>query len=205
MATLHATKTLDILAGVVRGWDVFRDNNDMVSFHGGVIWNSEDKRYNWTTAWITGPEQPDNNHDYRTLVSSYLTAKVGSGDVWVVSFGGHFGHEANAATNPTTGTRHDTKWYGTTINVFYNLDPKLKLGARAEWFRDEDGTRTAQLGRPGFAADFVALTLGLTYKPYRSVSIRPELRFDYSPDARPYNDQTSHFQFVPAVDLIVRF
>jgi putative OmpL-like beta-barrel porin-2 len=205
IATLHATKTVDVLAGVVRGWDVFRDNNDMVSFHGGAIWNSEDKRYNWTTAWITGPEQPDNDHAYRSLISSYLTAKLGPGDVWLLSAGGHFGHEANAAVDPVTGRKHDARWYGTTINVFYTVGPKLRLGARAEWFRDEDGTRTAQLGRPGFAADFVALTLGLTYKPYRSVSIRPELRFDHSPDARPYNDQTSHSQFVPAIDLIVRF
>jgi hypothetical protein len=79
MTTLHVTSTLDVLVGVVRGWDVFRDNNSMVSFHGGFIWNSSDKRDNWTTAWITitGPEQPDDNRDYRSLISSYLTAKLG--------------------------------------------------------------------------------------------------------------------------------
>jgi len=203
--TLHATKTLDVLAGVVRGWDVFRDNNDMVSFHGGVIWNSENKRYNWTTAWITGPEQVDNNHDYRSLISSYFTAKLGAGDAWIVSAGGHFGHEANAAVDAVTAEKKDAKWYGATINLFYTVNPALRLGARAEWFRDEDGTRTALLKRPGFSADFVALTLGLTYKPWRGVILRPELRVDHSPDARPYDNQTSHFQFVPAVDLIVRF
>jgi len=31
------------------------------------------------------------------------------------------------------------------------------------------------------------------------------LRVDWSPDARPYNDQTKKVQFVPAVDIIVRF
>ncbi len=40
---------------------------------------------------------------------------------------------------------------------------------------------------------------------WRSVIIRPELRVDWSPDARPYNDQTKKVQFVPAVDIIVRF
>jgi putative OmpL-like beta-barrel porin-2 len=205
MVTWHATPALDVLAGVVLGWDVFKDNNDMVSFHGGVIWNSSDKRYNWTTAWITGPEQPDDNHDYRTLITSYLTAKLGPGDAWVVSGGWHLGYESNGAVDAQTGARKDAKWYGTTIDVFYSVDPKLRLGTRAEWFRDEQGTRTAQLGRPGFAASFFELTMGVTYKPDRSVSIRPELRFDYSPDARPYNDQTSRFQFVPAIDVIVRF
>src|SRR5712692_5031241 len=61
MTTLHATATLDVLVGVVRGWDVFEDNNNSPSFHGAFIWNSADKRFNWTTAWITGPEQPNND------------------------------------------------------------------------------------------------------------------------------------------------
>ena len=205
LVTWHATPTLDVIAGVVRGWDVFRDNNDMVSFHGAFIWNSPDKRYNWTTAWITGPEQPDDNRDYRSLISSYLTAKLGTSDAWVVSAGGHLGYESNGAVDTGTGRRKDAKWYGTTVNLFYTVDPRLRLGARAEWFRDEEGTRTAQLGRPGFAASFFDVTLGVTYKPHRSVSIRPELRVDWSPDARPYNDQTSKVQFVPAIDVIVRF
>jgi hypothetical protein len=205
LVTLHATPTLDVIAGVVRGWDVFRDNNDMVSFHGAFIWNSPDKRYNWTTAWIRGPEQPDDNRDYRSLISSYLNAKLGPSDVWVVSAGGHLGYESNGAVETVTGRRKDAKWYGTTVNLFYTVDPRLRLGARGEWFRDEEGTRTAQLGRPGFAASFFDVTLGATYKPHRSVSIRPELRVDWSPDARPYNDQTSKVQFVPAIDVIVRF
>ena len=203
--TLHATSTLDVIAGVVRGWDVFKDNNDMVSFHGAFIWNSPDKRYNWTTAWITGPEQPDNNRDYRTLISSYLTAKLGTGDAWLVSAGGHLGYESDAAVDAATGRLKDAKWYGATVNLFYNVDPTLRLGTRLEWFRDDQGTRTAQLGRPGFAADFFDFTVGVTYKPHRSVIIRPELRVDWSPNARPYNDQTSKVQFVPAIDLIVRF
>jgi putative OmpL-like beta-barrel porin-2 len=202
LATLHATSTLDVIAGVVRGWDVFRDNNDMVSFHGGFIWNSHDKRYNWTTAWITGPEQPDNNRDYRSLVSSYLTAKMS--DAWLVAAGGHLGYEPNGATDAATGRRKDAKWYGATVNVFYEVNPKLRLGTRLEWFRDEQGTRTAQLGRPGFSASFYDFTVGVTYKLLRSVIIRPELRVDWS-TARPYDDQTSRVQFVPAIDLIVRF
>ncbi|HET7452854.1 MAG TPA: outer membrane beta-barrel protein, partial [Thermoanaerobaculia bacterium] len=52
LVTFHATPTLDVIAGVVEGWDVFKDNNDAVSFHGAFIWNSADKRCNWTTTWI---------------------------------------------------------------------------------------------------------------------------------------------------------
>jgi len=51
----------------------------------------------------------------------------------------------------------------------------------------------------GYRVDF------LVGHDWHSVIIRPELRVDWSPDARPYNDQTKKVQFVPAVDMIVRF
>jgi Putative beta-barrel porin-2, OmpL-like. bbp2 len=205
LLTLHATSTLDIVAGVVRGWDLLKDNNDMMSFHGAFVWSSSDKWYSWTTTWITGPEQPDDNRDYRTLVTSYLTAKFGSQMQWVLSTGGNFASESRAAADAETGRVKDTKWYGYTVNLFYTVLAQLRLGGRLEWFRDENGTRTAVLKRPGFDASFFEMTLGVTYTPWRSVIIRPELRVDWSPDARPYNDQTKKVQAVPAVDLIVRF
>lgn len=48
-------------------------------------------------------------------------------------------------------------------------------------------------------------TLGVTYTPWPSVIVRPEFRVDWSPDTRPYKNETTHVQSVPAVDLIVRF
>lgn len=205
LATLHATPTLDVVAGVVLGWDVFEDNNSSPSFHGAFIWNSPDKRYSWTTAWITGPEQPHNNRDYRTLVSSYLTVKFDSSSRLILITGGHYGFEANAAVDPVTGGRKDADWYACSAHLFYSVDPRLRLGMRAEWFRDDEGTRTAQLKRPGFAASFSDLTLGVTYKPCRSLQVRPEVRLDWCPDARSYNDQTDKVQFTAAFDVIWRF
>jgi hypothetical protein len=205
LATVHATRTLDVTAGVVRGWDVFQDNNSSPSYHGAFVWTSPDKRYSWTTAWITGPEQPDNNHNYRTLVTSYLTVKFDSSSRLVLVTGGHYGVEANAIIDPVTGSRKDADWFGYSAHLFYTIDPQLRLGLRAEWFRDDEGSRTGQLMRPGFAASFFDLTAGVTYKPFPSLSIRPEVRIDWCPDARPYNDQTDHFQFTAAFDVIWRF
>jgi hypothetical protein len=205
LATVHATRALDVTAGVVQGWDVFVDNNGSPSFHGAFVWTSPDKRYSWTTAWITGPEQPHDNRDYRTLVTSYLTVKFDSSSRLVLVTGGHYGFEANAALDPATGKRKDADWYGYSAHMFYTIDPKLRLGLRGEWFRDDEGTRTAELGRPGFAASFFDLTAGVTYKLRPNLSIRPELRVDWSPDARPFNDQRDRFQFTAAVDVIWKF
>jgi hypothetical protein len=76
---------------------------------------------------------------------------------------------------------------------FTGFDPSSGVGA--------DGpTSFREVNRIGIDLPQVFLEM-----PLRSVSIRPELRVDRSPDARPYNDQTSRFQFVPAIDVIVRF
>lgn len=206
LVTLHACPTLDVIGGIVRGWDVFTDNNDRPSFHGSFVWNSADKRYNWTTTWITGPEQPHNNHNDRTLVSSYLTVRFGARTEWLLSAGGHFAYEAGGAIDSTTRLPKSAKWYGLTGNLFYTtVDPRLRWGLRAEWFRDQEGTRTALLKRPGFAASFFEATLGASYKLHPSFSVRPEIRFDASPNARPYNDQKDKTQLTAAADLLWRF
>ncbi len=205
LATVHASETLDVVAGVVRGWDVFKDNNGRPSYHGGLIWISRDKRYNLTTAWITGPEQPDDNHRNRTEVSSYLTVKFGSDDKWLLSTGGHFAVEEKAAVDPVSGRLKGAEWYAYSAHLFYTVDPRVRLALRGEWFRDDDGTRTGTLKRPGFAASFYDVTLGATYQLRESVRLRPEVRVDWTPDARPYGDQTRSAQGTAALDVVWTF
>ena len=205
LATVHASETLDVVAGVVEGWDVFKDNNGRPSYQAGLIWNSPDKRFNWTTVGINGPEQSDNDRNDRTLITSYLTVKLGAGDKWLLSTGGHVGHEENAVSDPVTGVPKDAEWYAYSAHLFYTVDPRLRLGLRGEWFRDDDGARTALLKRPGFAASFYDLTLGLTYSLRESLRVRPEARLDWTPDARPFNDQQDKSQLTAAFDVVWKF
>jgi putative OmpL-like beta-barrel porin-2 len=206
LATAHVSPEWDVIAGIVIGSDVFKDNNSAPGFHGAFIWNSVDKRYNWTTAWMTGPEQPHDNHDNRTTVSSYLTAKLDKVGRWVLSTGGHYGVEENAASDPVTGAKKNADWYAVAANLFYTIDERWRPGFRAEWFRDDEGVRTAVLKRPGFAASFYDVTLGVTFKPLPSLSLRPEIRFDWtSSEVRPYDDQTRKSQLTAAMDAIWRF
>ncbi len=203
LTTIHATDTLDLALGVVRGWDVFDDNNDLPSYHNAIIWNSCDKRVNWTTTITTGPEQAGNNGNYRTVITSYLTATFGGCNEWRLATGGLYGLEANAVTG--AGRRNDAEWYDYSVHLFYTVDPRLLVGLRTEWFRDDDGSRTAVFQRPGFAASFYNATLGVTCKPCRNLRIRPELRLDWTPDARPFNDQRDRVQATAALDVIWEF
>jgi hypothetical protein len=204
LATVHATGNLDLVAGVVEGWDVFEDNNGRPSYQAALIWNSTDKRLNWTTVWITGPEQPDNDRNARTLITSYLTWKFGADDKWLLATGGHVGHEQNAVAAPAGGFR-DAEWYAYSVHLFYALESRWRLGFRAEWFRDDDTARTALLRRPGFAASFYDLTVGVTYRLRENIRIRPEARYDWTPVARPFDDQTRKSQATAAVDVVWQF
>jgi hypothetical protein len=208
LATTHATDNWDVIVGIVRGADVFKDNNDRPSFTGGFVWNSSDKRRNWTTSWITGPEQPDNNDNYRTIVTSYLVVKFGSRSQWQLVSGGIVASEANAAADPVTGTLKGAEWYGFSDYLFYTVNPRVVLGMRAEWFRDDDGVRTAVTKRPGFAGNFYELTLGATYRPLEHLRVRSEIRFDRfdgrafdGSAARPYNDLRDKSQKTAAIDV----
>lgn len=209
LSTIHATDTWDMTVGIVEGSDVFKDNNDRPSFTGNFVWNSSDKRWNWTTAWITGPEQFDNDDNYRTVVTSCLTLKFGSRNQWQVVSGGNVAFEANAVTDPVTGAVKDAQWYGLSNYLFYTVNPRLILGTRAEWFRDDDGARTAVTKRPGFAGNFYELTVGVTYKPLEHLRVRPEIRFDGfdgraidGSAAQPYNDLLDKSQTTAAIDVI---
>jgi hypothetical protein len=216
LTTLHATDTLSVTAGVIRGNDVFEDNNQRPSWIGNFVWNSCDKRYNWTTAWVTGPEQFNNNDNYRTVITSYLTALFGECNQWRAVVGGNMSWEANAAAAGVDAAGNplfnDAEWYGVAGYLFYTVNPKLILGSRVEWWRDDDGVRTAVTKRPGFAANFYEATFGFTYKPYKNVRVRPEVRFDYAngpavdgSGARPYNDLLDSFQTTIAFDIIWEF
>jgi hypothetical protein len=217
MAILHASDTLDIHFAVVRGWDVWEDNNNVPTYHGMFNWTSCDKRFNWANAWIAGPEQTGNDDDWRVAITSWFTATFGRYNQFKTIVGGNWTLEKNAiASTDLAGNpiRDDAEWYSVGYYFLWTVDPRLILGMRAEWFRDDDGYRTAIFKRPvGFPTNFYEVTLGFTYKPYQNVRIRPEIRYDWADNGttfggapvQPFDDQQRLRQFTAAVDLIWEF
>jgi hypothetical protein len=85
------------------------------------------------------------------------------------------------------------QWYGVCQYLYRGLTDRLSAGSRLEWFRDNNGFRTAYparnaaLGMPavasGFAGNFWEVTLGLNWLPTPNWVVRPEVRYDwYTPD-----------------------
>ena len=78
-----------------------------------------------------------------------------------------------------------------------SLLDQVRDHAFEEFFDDCQGQRT------GFTGLYTEATLGLTYKPTKSLWLRPEVRYDYNTDARPFEDK--HGLFTATFDVIVRW
>jgi hypothetical protein len=116
-----------------------------------------------------------------------------------VIYGYEYGVPANVAggiiaEDKTVGTGHWGSW---VHYLFYNFSSKLTGIARFETFDDFEGHRT------GFEGLYTALTVGCQYRPWKSVLIRPEVRYDYNGYSRPFEGK--HGILTAALDTIVRF
>ncbi len=102
-----------------------------------------------------------------------------------------FGYQTNV---PDIG---GATWFSAVNYLTYKLTPRLSTTTRLEFFDDVDGSRT------GFAGLYTAITAGLNFQPRKSIMFRPELRYDYNSESRPFEDQ--HGLFTAAADVIFRW
>jgi hypothetical protein len=81
----------------------------------------------------------------------------------------------------------------------YKLTDKSYAVFRSDVLEDPTGFRT---GIPGC---YFEHTLGMTYHPTNWLSIRPEVRFDYTSGAKAYDNGTRREQFTFSTDFIIKF
>jgi len=165
-------------------------------------------------------------------IGERLTAVVENSAAWQFNARGD---DANSGQPPGLANSGQppglVQWYGITAYGYLTLTERLAAGMRAEWFRDNNGTRVVYPirnsltgGAPaatGFAGNFWALTWGLNWVPRAHWMVRPELRYDwYTPDgygspALPFGDISTgpdgqptgnaYGQLYGGCDLVVRF
>jgi hypothetical protein len=99
--------------------------------------------------------------------------------------------------NPSSNNPGTAYWASSCHYFRFTLAPRLNSILRVETFDDFDGQRT------GFPGLYTAVTGGLQFYLRKDVIIRPELRYDYNGQSRPF--EGSHDQFLAASDLIVRW
>jgi hypothetical protein len=184
-----------VTGGVVRGWDqALEDSNDAVSFTGQLKWTSD--KHAVLLNVITGPEQADNNSDYRTVLDAIVICRA-SDELTLVA-NGDFGWESDGAPDGDNAI-----WWGVAGYATYNLNDMLALQGRLEYFDDDDGAR-------GIGTRVYEATFGVNIKPLPSneygagLVVRPEIRWDGADDDI-YNGGADDNQFTFGVDAIFAF
>lgn len=219
LATLHATKWLDLMAGLTRGVNTsIDDNNDSLAFHGGAGLNFSEGKIVVAASTHIGPETPHNNHDWRYLNTITTTWKITDKFTSIT--------DLNDALDEVI----DAQAYGVAQYLTYAINSWLTAGIRGEIFRDDKGFYVVSFanthdpvraleGEPtidprtvgGGKTTYGAVTLGMNIKPpvpkpAASLVIRPELRFDRALNGtRPFNDSSDRDQFTAGIDVIITF
>jgi hypothetical protein len=190
LGTYQVSDKLTVNGGVTRGWDTtLEDNNGTLDFLGGVTYTISDKT-GLTANLVTGPDQPGDNDNWRSVIDLTLTHKLS--DTLTLAVNGDYGYEANSVSS-VSGS--DAQWYGIAGYVSKKLNDYCTINGRAEFFNDQDGARIG-----GTATNWYEATLGVQVKPMakhdvgQNLVIRPEVRFDYADDP-VFNGDYNQFTF----------
>ena len=202
IATVHPTSKLDILGGVVLGYNtVFELRGRAPSYIARAMYRPTGRKTTQilVTAY-TGPEPfattAGHVGTWQTLGELQLrhTWSERIYQVAQVHYSADIGDPAIGGRNAST--------QGAFVLTAYRWTKDLYAGLRTEWFDDPHGIRT---GKPG---SFGAATLGLNFMPIRSLNFRPEVRGDFaSQPSFTSAEQTTprRNQLSVAFDLIWKF
>jgi hypothetical protein len=219
LATFHATKWLDLMAGLTRGVNTsIEDNNTALAFHGGVGLNFNEGKIVVAASTHIGPETPNNDHDFRYLNAITTTWKITDKLTSIT--------DLNYALDEVS----DAQAFGIAQYFTYAINSWLTAGIRGEIFWDDDGFYVVSFadnhdpmraleGQPtidprtvgGGKTTYGAITAGVNIKPpmpkpLAGLAVRPELRYDCSlNDTRPFNNSSDRDQFTVGVDFILTF
>lgn len=205
LATHKVNDRLSYSFGGSRGWDTtLEDNNGTADILGQIAYTTDDAKN--PTQYIlnvtTGPDQPGDNGNWRTLLDLIVVQKVGDNLKLVLN--ADYAYEANSVSS-VSGS--DAQWFGVAGYAVLKTSDMVSLTARAEYFNDQDGARLT--GGVGGASLYEA-TLGLQITPMpndaygRGLVIRPEVRFDYCEDSF-FDGGSDYYQFTAAIDAVYKF
>jgi len=237
LGELGLSDGVSILGGFSNGWDSWSNNNGSMDIMAGTKWQSWDKNttlafmlmsgdavasysiFDTQTSQISPVNKQQTNY---SLVFQHKLAPnmryVLQHDLGVIKDGAYRNENLNMST-------YDGAWYSVINYLYLDLDPSLSLGFRAEWFKDYGYTRTLGtasseiIGKRGYRWDgdnFVDLSLGLNWRPNNWLTIRPEVRWDYSDMHRTdaegqevtkgiYSNETADNMVTFGGDVMVRF
>jgi len=173
LAAWEANKKLSLFGGWVNGEGNFFDGSDMSAFLGGVSYKIG-QRVKLDYSVLIGKDE-----DVRKYFVSSLVARINLSQRWDYAVAWLFRNEES----DTVPNEHWGR-YGVNQELFYKLNSRWKLGARAEWMKDYSNNR-------GYDYDVYAFTFGANWSPVEFLTIRPEIRYDNYNGDKPFNSTKS--------------
>jgi hypothetical protein len=191
LTTTKLTDAWSVQAGLVLGSDVFIDQSDALTAIGSIRWAPPGGRDTAQLSVIAGPGRYDVHHNVNNpnILDFFYIHQFSS--VLAYSFEGLVGYQDQV---PDIGSAH---WFGLLNYATYTFSPRVSATARLEFFDDAQGQRT------GFEGLYSAFTLGLSLRPHDWVTFRPEIRYDYNDDSRPFDNH--HGVLTATADVVIRW
>ena len=203
LASYALNDVISLTGGLTRGWDTWEDNNNDLGFLGGV---TIDGGLGVSLAWAMHTSEEDNAGIANTYINSWV---VSVDDL--LGFVQYVGQHDLGVTDNELGAQ-DAHWYGFNQYWFVPLTDATRVGARLEWFRDEDGARVVNAaGQGGFRGHFNGFTAGINTQWNPNVVIRSEMRWDQYDGAAnangqlPYDDGFDSNQYTWGTDAIMTY
>jgi hypothetical protein len=191
VTTTQLTPEWSIQLGLVAGADVFIDQASSPCGMASVKWAPPGGADSVLVSTILGSGKFDagNNFNNPNIVDLVYTHTFTPRLSYTLD--ALFGYQTDV---PDTGT---ATWFGIDNYITCKLTPRLSSTTRLEFFDDCQGNRT------GYEGLYTAITTGLNFQPRKDVIFRPELRYDYNSESRPFEDK--HGLFTAAADVIFRW
>jgi len=198
---------IGLQAGIVNGWDKSDGVQDDAAVLGGITFAG--RRSTLGFSLISGREAGVPSNGRRTMYSLVWQTVINQRLAYVLQ------HDYASQDDALSGAV-DAQWYGVSQYLFLAFNDAWKLGARYEWFHDDDGTRLAGVpvrnGGSGIAPAAAAgtyynATLGANWTPNANLTVRPEIRWDWSENTTlaPFADLTSDSQVTFTADVVYIF
>jgi hypothetical protein len=191
LTTLQLNDAWSVQNGIVTGSDVFFDSASEPTYIGSIEYKYPDRGSSLLLSTVFGSGRFNQVEDfsnprvfdlvYTRPISERLTYQINT----------LYGYQTNV---PSQGT---ADWYSFVNYWSYAWRENLQGNCRIEFFDDVDGNRT------GFEGLYTAATLGLLYQPTKSLTLRPEVRFDHNASSSPFAGQPD--LFTSALDVILRW
>lgn len=201
------SERVGLTLGINNGWDAVSNNNNGQTMEGQLALTPSDS-FSLLLNGIFGPEQVNHGNSKRGVFNPVVTWKTPlSGLTLIGDY--DYGHEDGpvsafpafsaqgnslASAPPGAGGSvtipHGVDWQGFAGYVVYDVNEKIELATRGEYFRDSDGART------GLRQSLGEITETLNYKLAPGLLARLEYRHDES-SAKPFFSNN----LVPAIGL----